>query len=215
MQIAIMLIFFVVWLLILWLGSIALEATGLERTKARFQTLSALTGTGFTTTEAESIVNHPRRRRIATWLIFIGNAGVITFIITLILLVRAGIGALSPQLIGIIIITFLVLGLLVGLKIIDKLTGAILRLIRRGRAASLLQTEEILHQIGDYAVARLILSEKSVALKDTGITEHGITILALKRGDTVLALPGAEEPVMAGDHLLCFGKASAIMTRTQ
>ncbi len=37
MQILVMLVFLAVWLLILWIGSIALEATGLERTKARFQ----------------------------------------------------------------------------------------------------------------------------------------------------------------------------------
>jgi Trk-type K+ transport system membrane component len=67
------LIFAVVWLLIYWLGSIALEATGLERSKARFQTLSALTGTGFTTRQAESVVNHPKRRRIVAWLILIGT----------------------------------------------------------------------------------------------------------------------------------------------
>src|SRR4030043_906617 len=103
MQIIGMLIFLFVWLLILWLGSIALEATGMERAKARFQALSALTGTGFTTREAESIVNHPRRRRIATWLIFLGSVGIITFILVMILYLRAGLNAPSPVLIVIII----------------------------------------------------------------------------------------------------------------
>ena len=58
MQIVVMLIAAVVWLFIFWLGFVALEATGMERIKARFQALSAITGTGFTTREAESIVNH-------------------------------------------------------------------------------------------------------------------------------------------------------------
>ena len=43
MQVAVMLIFLAVWLLILWIGSIAFESTGLSRSKARFQALSALT----------------------------------------------------------------------------------------------------------------------------------------------------------------------------
>ena len=90
MQILVLLVFLMVWLSILWLGSIALEATGMERTKARFQSLSAPTGTGFTTTEAESIVEYPKRRKIATYLIFLGNAGLISFIIPLLLYVRAG-----------------------------------------------------------------------------------------------------------------------------
>ena len=49
MQILIMLFFLLVWLFILWIGAIALESTGLERSRARFQALSALSGTGFTT----------------------------------------------------------------------------------------------------------------------------------------------------------------------
>ncbi len=65
MQIAVILIGAVVWLSIFWMGSIVLEATGMQRTKACFQVLSAITGTGFTTSEVESIVNHPKRRRIA------------------------------------------------------------------------------------------------------------------------------------------------------
>ena len=41
-------------------ASIALMMTGLEKKKARFQALSAFSGTGFTTKEAEAIVNHPQ-----------------------------------------------------------------------------------------------------------------------------------------------------------
>ena len=38
-------------------ASIAFMMTGLDKNKARFQALSAFSGTGFTTKEAESIVN--------------------------------------------------------------------------------------------------------------------------------------------------------------
>jgi len=66
MQIVVILIAAVVWLLTFWLGSTALGATGMQRIKARFQALSSITGTGFTTRESESIVNHPKRRQITT-----------------------------------------------------------------------------------------------------------------------------------------------------
>ena len=85
MQVLVALLFLVVWLLILWIGSMALEATGLDRSKSRFQALSALTGTGFTTSQAEMIVEHPKRRRITTYLIFIGNTGIAAFLILLVL----------------------------------------------------------------------------------------------------------------------------------
>ncbi len=51
-------------LLITRLATTALTLTGLSCEMARFQARSAFTGTGFTTSESEAIVNHPVRRRI-------------------------------------------------------------------------------------------------------------------------------------------------------
>ena len=53
----------------------AFMLTGLSKETARFQARSIITGTGFTTDEAEHIVNHPVRRRISLTLMLIGNAG--------------------------------------------------------------------------------------------------------------------------------------------
>ena len=63
-------------------ASIALMMTGLEKKKARFQALSAFSGTGFTTKESEAIVNHPRRRQIIRYLMITGNAGLVTVIVS-------------------------------------------------------------------------------------------------------------------------------------
>ncbi|MCK4262353.1 hypothetical protein KAX00_04525, partial [bacterium] len=60
--------------LIVRAAAIALMMTGMDEKRARFQALSAFSGTGFTTKEAESIVNHPIRRKIVTWLMILGNA---------------------------------------------------------------------------------------------------------------------------------------------
>ena len=68
--------------LIVRAAAIAFMMTGMDQKRARFQALSAFSGTGFTTKEAELIVNHPRRRQIATWLMILGNAGIVTVIVT-------------------------------------------------------------------------------------------------------------------------------------
>lgn len=65
------------------LAAVALKLTGMPEQNARFQAVSALTGTGFTTTEAELIVNYPIRRKIIAWLMIFGNLGVISVISTL------------------------------------------------------------------------------------------------------------------------------------
>lgn len=46
--------------------------TGLERKVARFQAISMLTGTGFTTGESELIIDHPIRRKLGAFLILFG-----------------------------------------------------------------------------------------------------------------------------------------------
>ena len=65
-------------------GGIAFEITGMDRDMARFQALSAFTGTGFTTRASEAIVEHRTRRRIAMVLIVLGYAGAASVIATLI-----------------------------------------------------------------------------------------------------------------------------------
>ncbi len=59
-------------------ATVAFMATGMSRESARFQARSAFTGVGYTTGEAESVVNHPVRRRIAMILMLLGNLGVAT-----------------------------------------------------------------------------------------------------------------------------------------
>lgn len=51
--------------LIVRAAAIALMMTGMDEKRARFQALSAFSGTGFTTREAEFVINHPKRRRIS------------------------------------------------------------------------------------------------------------------------------------------------------
>ncbi|PSQ73703.1 MAG: hypothetical protein BRD26_00250, partial [Bacteroidetes bacterium QH_1_64_81] len=63
----------------------AFVLTGLSKKTARFQARSIITGTGFTTDEADHIVNYPVRRRIALVLMLIGNAGLVTAVSTIIL----------------------------------------------------------------------------------------------------------------------------------
>ncbi len=208
MQIIVGFIFLAVWLLVLWIGSLALEATGMERGKARFQALSALTGTGFTTREAESVVNHPRRRRIVTWLIVLGSIGIMTFLVLLILYVRAGL-VMPPRLhIVIFIVVVLAFILVVWVGIIRHLSNVFVRLLRPHRADTTLKEDEVLYQTGEYVVTRLVVKSDVNTLKETGLAERSVSVLAVEKGDWVIPNPGDETPLAAGDGLLCFGEAA-------
>jgi hypothetical protein len=72
-------------LFVVRVGTIALEATGLSREIAKFQSQSAFTGVGFTTLESETIMNQALRRRVLSFLMLTGSAGLTSAIATLIL----------------------------------------------------------------------------------------------------------------------------------
>lgn len=214
MHVLITLVFAAVWLLVFWLGSLALEATGMDRRKARFQALSAMTGTGFTTTEAESVVNYPARRRIAFWLILIGNAGVVSFVVALIVTVRTGLEGPSPLMVIVMVSAGLlaIVGIWVG--VMGRIGDLILRLVGRRPGGRLLVVREVLYEAGPYGVVRLLVDEemraKGVSVGDTGLASKGVTVLALERGDAVLTFPAVEAPLQSGDHLLCYGELASI-----
>ena len=63
-------------LLVTRIGAVALKLTGLSDDVARFQARSAFTGVGFTTGEAEKVINHPVRRKIIGFLMLCGNLGI-------------------------------------------------------------------------------------------------------------------------------------------
>lgn len=69
-------------LLVTRAAAMAFMLTGLSREAARFQARSAFSGVGYTTSESESIVNHPVRRQIVMGLMLLGNIGVATVVAT-------------------------------------------------------------------------------------------------------------------------------------
>ena len=65
-------------------ASVAMRVTGLPDSIARFQCISALSGTGFTTSETELVINYPVRRKITIALMVLGNIGLVSTSATLI-----------------------------------------------------------------------------------------------------------------------------------
>ena len=104
----------IVSFLIVRAAAIALRMTGMTEQRARFQALSAFSGTGFTTREAEIVVNHPQRRKIMTWLMILGNAGIVTVIVSATSSIVVSEGFQIP-------ITMIVL--IVGVYLVYKLVG--------------------------------------------------------------------------------------------
>ena len=109
-------------LLVVKIGSSALQLTGMSRPVARFQAASAFFGVGFTTSESEQVVNHPVRRKIILHLIIAGDIGftsaLATFLVTWMWSDERALGMTFAWL-GIVVLGLLVLGLLLNLRVVS------------------------------------------------------------------------------------------------
>ena len=211
MSVVLLIIFICISYLVVRIGAIALEMTGMERARARFQALSAFSGTGFTTREAESVVNNPRRRKIVTYLMIMGNAGIVSVIATLILSLReTGVFRPSFNLVIIIVAIFILYRIASNREFAQNLTGKIRKTLRKKLRFEKVQIEELVQQPDGYGVAAIIIEKKSKLMGSTlakaGFREQDVLILSIERGEEIIHIPDAKTRILAGDRMICYGK---------
>lgn len=196
------------------IATIALMHTGLSKQLARFQARSAFTGVGFTTGEAEKLVNHPVRRRIIMTLMLLGNAGIISVIASLIVtFVDTG-----PDKID-LTIRLLVLGgsviillLLSSSNIVDKqLSRIISKMLKRYTKLNVRDYAGLLHLSEEYAISELMVEKQdwiaNQNLKNLSLRDEGINVLGIKRkSGHYIGVPSGETEILAGDLLILYGR---------
>ncbi|MFC1543088.1 TrkA C-terminal domain-containing protein [Candidatus Neomarinimicrobiota bacterium] len=202
---------------IMRIATIALVHTGLSIESARFQARSAFTGSGFTTSESEQVVNHPVRRRIVMTLMLLGNAGIVTVISTLILTFVSPGGTQSV----VVKVVLLALGLSIlwfvsrSQWIYHRLSGVIDKLLTRYTSLDTRDYASLMHLAGDYSLVEMEveiadwIEDKTLAEAELG--DEGIIVLGIKRADgTYLGAPCGPTVIRAGDILMLYGRVGAI-----
>ena len=205
-------------LLITRIATEALTLTGLSRTSASFQARSAFTGSGFTTKESESVVEHPVRRRIIMWLMFLGNAGIITVISSLVLTfvstssVQNGLSRLLYLFLGLGI-----LWLFATNKAFNRiLTRLVRKALHRWTDLDLRDYASLLHLRRNYQVMEIDVDDRNwlanKKLKELRLRDEGIAVLGIQRSDrSYLGAPYGDTYVCPGDTLILYGRKTALM----
>jgi len=213
--VGILLVTILISFIIVRIGGFALQLTGIEAEIARFQALSAFSGTGFTTREAERVVGHRTRRRIVTILIILGNAGTVTVIATLVASFTQVGGylwffvRLAIIIAGIAGLYQLIIRSNVGQRIIDRLQRPFVKRILRASPV----TEEVFHVDRDWAISLVMMKRdsKGIGLSVGDITAQGdIQILGIDRAGAYLVRPLMEDKVAQGDRLLVYANRRAV-----
>jgi len=210
--IASLLIVIAISMLITRLAALALALTGMSKESATFQARSALSGVGFTTREAETVVNHPVRRRIIMLLMLTGSFSLPAVMATLGLSLFTTLQAEQwwwPLLL-------LVLGLLAlcgfgNSRWVEKhLNRWLARVLKKYTNLDVRDYVSLLQLQNGFAVTEMLvetgdwLDHKS--LQDAALSREGILVLGIQRSNGVFfGTPRAADTILAGDTLVLYG----------
>jgi hypothetical protein len=199
------------------LATVALNLTGLSWETAKFQARSAFTGTGFTTGEAESVMNHPVRRKIIMGLMIARSAGLITIIISLILSFGSD-GNESGRLYRLLWLSVgvAVLWVLARSRYIERwVTQMMKKALKRWTRLEIYDYLELLKFSGEYMVRDLKVSENdwvvNKKLNQCRLNDEGVTVLGIYRDDgSYVGAPTADTEIYSGDKLILYGREKTL-----
>ena len=196
-------------------AAIALMLTGMDYRKAKFQALSAFSGTGFTTKEAESVVNHPRRRKIINRLIILGNAGVVTVIVTMTSSFVGSEGYQIPINIVVFLVgVFIIYAIVSRQKVMQKWENYALKKLRKTSVFEEDATEDLLHFVEGYGLVRVFVKSDSdhinKSLAECRLKEMGLLMLGIERAKEWIPNPKGDEIIKEGDMLILYGPLSVL-----
>jgi hypothetical protein len=197
-------------LLIVWAGGIALTMTGMDEKKARFQALSAFTRTGFTTKEAELVTRNPRRRTIITWLMILGNAGIITVIVTATSSLASSSGSGIGIGIAVLIASIILIYIIARYTPLAKVWGKFVE--KRFVDSDFFEegvSEDLLHLSEGYGVVKIFVAEDSPligrTLYEANTPENDFWVVGIERGKDWVSLPRSVEKIEEKDRLVVYG----------
>ena len=214
-----LLVVLVMSLTITRVATVALALTGMSQQAARFQARSALTGSGFTTSESERVVNHPVRRRIIMSLMLIGNTGLVLVASLMVVLLagdgESGLSGRTAQL-GLLLAGLLALYAAARSTWIERAMARFIeRVLARHTDLSRRDYASLL-RLGDaYRVVELTVKEGDWLvgrdLRDLELTKEGVLVLGVTRGDgSYLGAPRGDTRFESGDVVLLYGREAVL-----
>jgi hypothetical protein len=200
-------------LLVTRIAAVALTLTGVSAEIARFQARSAFTGAGYTTHEAESIVNHPVRRKIISWLMVLGNlgmAGVVAGVIATFTSSSEDGVDLSFR-VTLLIVGALIIWLISRSKLIDNAISKLIEwALLKWTNLDIRDYVSLLHLGKGYVVLELQVNQgdwiADKPLSESRLTSEGVLILGIHRqGGTYVGSPDGQTKIVANDVLTVYG----------
>ncbi|MGI6153136.1 MAG: TrkA C-terminal domain-containing protein [Christensenellaceae bacterium] len=210
-----------IYVLIIDIFSVFFRVTGVPAEKARFQVISLLTNSGYTTKESEIVVEVLPRRKLARKIMLFGyifSVTIVAFFINMMMaLPAAEFGEVWPQVIAVCA----VLAAFLAVKQIPGVKAGFNRAVQK-RAYKWLRKSEnenpvvLLDEYQNGVVAYVIINalpksmEQATASSLHIAMEHNVHIMLIKRDNELLSGNFTDVVLQPGDALTVFGKRRQI-----
>lgn len=206
-------------LMVVRVGMIALQKTGLSRDAALFQSQSAFMGVGFTTSESETVVAHPVRRRIIRGLMLLGFGAILSVLGTTVLTFAIlGEEELKSAWKAVILISgVLVIWIGAHLRVVDRfLDRVITYALEHTTALKIIDFEDLLDLDKGYSVSTLPVHDGSWlegrTLRQLALADEGVLVLNIAReGGVVICTPASRTKLQTGNRILAYGLEESLM----
>ncbi|MGL4773873.1 MAG: TrkA C-terminal domain-containing protein [Clostridium sp.] len=206
-------VFLIIFLLFIELFTMLFVNTGLPYDKARFQVISMLTSVGYTTKESEFIINHKRRRKIASWVMILGYVGNVTFVSFLVSFIYSQ--KIPQAVLGVLLIGFFIVIILKSRRAIIFIDKILSYIIKKKIFGGVYVKYKNLLEGKEYGIYTITLEKNDII---TGITllesrlmrDYEIQVLTVERHNNQINCPKPSFVFEEGDEVTIYGKLSNI-----
>ncbi len=210
-----LIIFIGLYFTIIEIFTVLFILTGLPESKARFQVISMLTNSGFTTTESEIITSSRKRRKLAMLTMLFGYTFTVLIVSMLLNFIISIPKRSIPNLVRSVTYVFIFAA---GFYSIYKLPSSktkfyntIRKIGSRIMFSKNANTFLVLDNYGENVIAEMILVDLPPILKDKTLAEsqirnkYSIQILAIRSENATKADITGEEVIKEKDRIILFG----------
>lgn len=212
MNLLFMLLYLIIVILVIEISVTLMKLTGLKGTVARFQVISMLTGTGFTTDESKSIIDHPVRRKISMFLILFGAFSLAVIISSISTLLTDDLRLMELS---------IIIGILVVLVVLVKAP------FLNNRLSNKMKSEMYNHyELWEHPIEEVLFLEEEDVVMEIDIYEDSqfidvkafdvisdgadINILFIESGEVKIRKELYEYKIKLGDNLFLYGNKKEI-----
>lgn len=208
-------IYLVIILAVIEISAVLLAMTGLDKKIARFQAISMLTSTGYTTGESELINEHPLRRRLGGFLILFGTFSLAVIISAITSILSNNFFTVEIGYIAAILVTLMLILKIPSLQ--EKMARLLKSEVKESFPISDLPIRDILETGEDDHMFELAVSNDSKYTGKTCATligdDEDIMVLFIQRGDIKIRNLCRETSLHPGDRVILYGNQNSIQKK--